>query len=215
MLITWQKLGPLIISSYFLKIDLIIISLIIISTFIGSFGGLNQVSLRKLIAFSSINHLGWILAAIIYNENIWLFYFSIYSLINISVIFIFKLYQIFYLNQTYAIFINSPLLKFSLLLSLISLGGLPPFLGFVPKWFIIQSLNFININFICIFIIIIRLITLYYYLKISLAALLINYNQINHIYINLFVDIKFIFMLIINLINLFGLFIVIELLYLN
>jgi NADH-ubiquinone oxidoreductase chain 2 len=43
---------------YLIKINYIFLIFIIISTFVGAIGGLNQVSLRKLLAFSSINHIG-------------------------------------------------------------------------------------------------------------------------------------------------------------
>lgn len=74
ILITWQKIAPLILISYNINYNFFLIS-IILSIIIGALGGLNQTSLRKLIAFSSINHLGWILIAIINNELLWFTYF--------------------------------------------------------------------------------------------------------------------------------------------
>jgi len=152
ILITWQKLTPIIIISY-LNLHNFLLMFILLSTFVGAIGGLNQISIRKLIAFSSINHIGWIIAALIFNESIWLYYFLLYSFLNCSIIFIFKIFQIFYLNQIYSLFNNYYLLKFSLISSLLSLGGLPPFLGFLPKLLIIQSLLFLKLNFINLFII--------------------------------------------------------------
>ena len=77
ILITWQKFAPLIIISYLVNLNILFIIFVIISTFIGAIGGLNQTSLRKLIAFSSINHMGWMIGGIIFNENLWLIYFLI------------------------------------------------------------------------------------------------------------------------------------------
>jgi len=210
ILITWQKLTPIIIISY-LNLHNFLLMFILLSTFVGAIGGLNQISIRKLIAFSSINHIGWIIAALIFNESIWLYYFLLYSFLNCSIIFIFKIFQIFYLNQIYSLFNNYYLLKFSLISSLLSLGGLPPFLGFLPKLLIIQSLLFLKLNFINLFIILIRLITLYYYLKIGFSAFIINYNELIWNYKNFFKNKNFIIILYLNFISLSGLFIFINL----
>nr|DAZ87521.1 TPA_asm: NADH dehydrogenase subunit 2 [Phytosciara flavipes] len=214
ILMTWQKLGPMMVLSYFIKPNIIFISFILLSTFMGAIGGLNQISLRKLLAFSSINHLGWMFVALMYNENIWIMYFVIYSFMNFCLIYMFKIFQIFYLNQVYSIFMSSPLLKITLLTSMLSLGGLPPFLGFAPKWMIIQSLSFMNMNLMNLFLICMSLVTLFYYLKISIASLLFNYNEFNFFFKNFFYYNKFLIMLKFNFLSLFGFFIVVELMYL-
>jgi len=209
ILITWQKIAPIIILSY-LNLNNILFIFAIRSTFIGAIGGLNQTSLRKLIAFSSINHIGWIIIALIFNENLWIRYFLLYIYLNRSIIFIFKIFQLFYLSQVYSIFSNSYFLKFRLFVSLLSLGGIPPFIGFLPKWLIIQSILFIKLNIINLFIIIIRLITLYYYLKIRFAAFIINYNEFNWNFKNFFKNKTLIIILNLNFISLLGFFLLIN-----
>lgn len=152
---------------------------IICSTIIGSLGGLNQSSLRKLIAYSSINHLAWILARIINNEIIWIFYFFFYSFISLTLILNFSNFSIFWINQ---IFLNLNLKKINKLIfcvPLLSLGGLPPFLGFFPKWLVIETLLINNFLLILTLLIFFSLITLYYYIRISFSFLLINHNKIN------------------------------------
>ena len=213
ILITWQKIGPIVILIYFLKINNILIIFIIIATLIGAIGGLNQTSLRKIIAFSSINHLGWIFIAIIFNENIWFIYFAIYSFLILCLILLFKMIKIFYLNQIYTVFIYRPTLKFLFIRSLLSLGGLPPFLGFLPKWLIIQSLRSIRLNFIGLFLICIRLITLFYYLKIRFSAFIFNYSEYNYFYRNFLSNKIIAFLLTINIISLFRFLLIIDLLY--
>lgn len=187
---------------------------ILCSTFIGAIGGLNQNSLRKLLAFSSINHIGWIISAIIFNENLWLIYFFIYSFLNFCIILFIKILQVFYLRQIYSIFIRSSIVKTSLLTSLLSLGGLPPFLGFIPKWLVIQALIFIKINFINLFLICISLITLFYYLKIRFSSFIINYDEFNWNFRNYFNNKGYNSILALNFISLFGFFVIIDLMYL-
>lgn len=186
ILITWQKLAPIILISYII-IENIIYIFIIISVIIGALGGLNQTSIRKLIAYSSINHLGWILSAIQINQLIWLLYFLIYSILTFTIVYFFNLFKIYYLNQLFSLYFSSKLIKFFIFLNLLSLGGLPPFLGFFPKWIVIQNLTANNQLLILFIIILITLITLYFYLRICYSAFIINHsenNWLNNIQIN-------------------------------
>lgn len=168
ILITWQKIAPFILISYKL-INNILIIVIFISTLIGSVGGLNQNSTRKIIAYSSIGHLGWIISALLIRNQLWLIYFIIYSLLNIAVLYLFFKQSIYQLSQAYFVKSN-PLIKFSIIISILSLGGLPPFLGFLPKWLVIQGLSTHYSFFILLFIVIITLITLYFYIRIIFRA---------------------------------------------
>lgn len=181
ILITWQKLAPFIILSYKI-LNNIIIWVIFLSVLIGSIGGLNQNSLRKIMAYSSIRHLGWILSAILIRNNIWILYFTIYTLINVAVIYIFNNYSVFYLSQIYFIK-NKPTIKFSIIIRILSLAGLPPFLGFLPKWLVIQNLIFNNIFIITLVIIITTLLTLYFYIRIIFRSFIFTNQEIKW-YIN-------------------------------
>lgn len=212
LLITWQKIAPIVIITYFIIFNFFII-FIIISVIVGAIGGLNQSSLRKILAFSSINHLGWILTAIIFNEYTWLFYFLIYSLILLRLIFIFNIFKLFYLNQVFRIFSYSSMLKFTLITSLLSLSGLPPFLGFIPKWIIIQSLMKINAFFLIIIIIIISLITIYFYLRISYSSFILNYFEQNWNYSIFINKTEIIITTILLILSLFRLIVFLNLIY--
>nr|YP_009919078.1 NADH dehydrogenase subunit 2 [Simulium noelleri]QMP96671.1 NADH dehydrogenase subunit 2 [Simulium noelleri] len=187
ILMTWQKIAPLMLCSYCLNFNFIF-SIIILSITIGSLGGLNQTSLRKLMAFSSINHLGWMLAAMIYSENLWLTYFFIYTYLSFTLIFIFNLFKFFHLNQMFSFFNQSPLIKFSMFISLLSLGGLPPFLGFLPKWMVIQSISGMNSIFMLIVMVSFTLITLFFYMRMTYAAFMLSYMETNWNYKNFIIS---------------------------
>nr|ANJ70265.1 NADH dehydrogenase subunit 2 [Hydroporus gyllenhalii] len=178
ILMTWQKVAPMMILSYTMKLNYFIYFIIISSTLIGSIGGLNQISLRKILAYSSINHIGWMLSSFIMNEIIWIIYFLIYSFISMSIILMFNKLNIFMLNQLFMMMNNFYIIKYFMLMNLLSLGGLPPFLGFLPKWIIIQNLSYNNFLLI-MFMIMMTLITLFFYLRISYSSLMINNNELN------------------------------------
>nr|YP_009378985.1 NADH dehydrogenase subunit 2 [Cestrotus liui]ARI44186.1 NADH dehydrogenase subunit 2 [Cestrotus liui] len=176
ILMTWQKIAPLMLMSY-MQIKLILLICIILSTIIGSLGGLNQTSLRKLMAYSSINHLGWMISAMYSSEMMWLMYFLFYSFLSINLIYFFNLFKIFQLNQLFSLFFVSKSIKFSMFFNLLSLGGLPPFLGFLPKWLVIQMLSAESQLFLMSLLTVMTLITLYFYLRLCYSAFMMNYFE--------------------------------------
>nr|ADF57849.1 NADH dehydrogenase subunit 2 [Stegana pililobosa] len=178
LLMTWQKIAPLMLISH-VNVKTMLFMSIIISVIIGSLGGLNQSSLRKLMAFSSINHLGWMLMALNSNENIWLIYFLMYSFLSFILTFMFNNFKIFHFNQMFSLFFNSKILKFILFMNFLSLGGLPPFLGFLPKWLMIQQLSMENQYFMLMILVMSTLITLFFYLRICYSAFMLNYYENN------------------------------------
>lgn len=181
ILITWQKLAPFIILSYLSYYQPIILFVIISSIIIGSIGGLNQTSTRKIITYSSINHIGWIILGIIISEDLWQLYFIIYTILSARILLIFHNISSHHHNQIPFTW-NSSIIKFFTSINLISLGGLPPFLGFLPKWIIIQNSCYNEIIFTILIIILCSLITLFYYLRLVISSFLININQLkwNH-----------------------------------
>lgn len=189
LLLTWQKIAPLRLISYFNETNLLIL-FIISSAIIGAIGGLNQISLRKLLSYSSINHISWLLIALNSNNILWITYFLFYIIINISIIFLFKTYQIFYTNQLFIFNRKFWIIKFYLFINLLSLGGLPPFLGFFPKWLVIENLINLHLMFILLILIIIRLVTLFFYLRLTFSAFLFLYPSFIWKKINLFSSIQ-------------------------
>nr|YP_010401669.1 NADH dehydrogenase subunit 2 [Singara diversalis]UQU69090.1 NADH dehydrogenase subunit 2 [Singara diversalis] len=173
ILMTWQKITPMIILSYYFNKNFIII-IIIANIIIGALGGLNQTSLRKLMAFSSINNLGWMLSSIMISENLWLFYFMMYSFMISIMCFLFNILNMFYINQLFIINLNS-LIKINLLINFLSLGGLPPFIGFFPKWMVINFLINNNMYLLTFIMIMMSLITLFFYIRILYSSFMFNY----------------------------------------
>lgn len=177
ILITWQKIAPLILISYVLVPGLVRFRFIILCAIAGSLGGFNQTSLRKIIAYSSINHLGWMLAASLLGESYWLTYFLFYSFLRISVVLLFNLFNVSHINQIFSLPISNPVLKLALFCNLLSLGGLPPFLGFLPKWIIIQGIVGAGYYFVITCIVFLTLVTLYFYIRIGYSAFMLAHNE--------------------------------------
>nr|WKU84102.1 NADH dehydrogenase subunit 2 [Pelecocera tricincta] len=207
ILMTWQKIAPLMLISY-LIIKFMLFSSILLSVIIGSLGGLNQTSLRKLMTYSSINHLGWMLMSMYSNESLLINYFLFYSFMSFNIIFLFNMFKLFHINQLFTLFFFNNNLKFSLMLNLLSLGGLPPFLGFIPKWLTIQYLTFNNQFFLLNIMILMSLITLYFYLRLCYTTFMLNSYENNwtfNIYWNNLLMNLYLFF---SFISTFGLFII-------
>nr|YP_009351651.1 NADH dehydrogenase subunit 2 [Procubitermes undulans]AQP30231.1 NADH dehydrogenase subunit 2 [Procubitermes undulans] len=173
LLLTVQKAAPLMLLSYLMDINNFTLMIILASTIVGSIGGLNQTSMRKILTYSSINHTGWMLIALATSENLWMVYFTIYSTLAVAVVSAIKLSGVSFINQTMMTNKETALIKFMMFTSLLSLGGLPPFLGFLPKWIIIQSMITNNMAPLATVVVVTSLITLYYYLKISYSSFMI------------------------------------------
>nr|YP_009757385.1 NADH dehydrogenase subunit 2 [Calappa bilineata]QIM59229.1 NADH dehydrogenase subunit 2 [Calappa bilineata] len=177
MLMTIQKLAPMFLLSY-LTFNSMLINLILFfalaSSMIGALGGINQTKMRKIMAFSSINHMSWMLVAISTNDMMWIIYFVMYTLMSMSVVTLLHLSQSFTLSSLFYPYRNKTNFNMLLSMSILSLGGLPPFTGFFPKWMMIQVMVLHNLYMHLIVFFMCALVTLYFYLRMITPALLIS-----------------------------------------
>lgn len=160
LLLTWQKISPLLIISLFFH-SRILLPLALISALLGAVSGINQTSIRKILAFSSISHLGWMRRMMFLNSSLWIDYFIIYIFTSLILCLSFWIINLNYFSQlTLVKNLNE---KFIIFINLLSLGGLPPLLGFFPKWIAMIT---IRNNFpILVILISSSLITLYFYTR--------------------------------------------------
>nr|YP_009708244.1 NADH dehydrogenase subunit 2 [Figulus binodulus]QEV84360.1 NADH dehydrogenase subunit 2 [Figulus binodulus] len=178
ILLTWQKIAPMILFMYsnnsIFFSTVIIIACMVISGIMGQ----NQLSLKKIMAYSSINHIGWMIAAMTFSESIWLYYYVIYTIISLNIILMFKIMNIVFMKQLFLILSTNPLLKLTLMLNFLSLGGLPPFLGFMPKWMTIQTLVSESFYLLATIMVIMTLLTLFFYMRITFSTMTLTMNSL-------------------------------------
>nr|YP_010535493.1 NADH dehydrogenase subunit 2 [Alectorobius cerradoensis]UYB78236.1 NADH dehydrogenase subunit 2 [Alectorobius cerradoensis]UYB78249.1 NADH dehydrogenase subunit 2 [Alectorobius cerradoensis] len=166
ILLTIQKMIPLYILSLF-KNNFMLIP-IMLSASVGSMGGFNQFSIRKILAFSSIAHLAWIMVLQLLESNFWLVYLTLYSTIMTMLIMLINPFAINNLNFSKKTNLNSSLL---LILMLLSLGGMPPTLGFVMKWMTLKIvMNYMMI--LTIPLILSSIINLFFYLRLAYNSMM-------------------------------------------
>nr|YP_003208275.1 NADH dehydrogenase subunit 2 [Diatraea saccharalis]ACI31815.1 NADH dehydrogenase subunit 2 [Diatraea saccharalis] len=191
ILMSWQKISPIILLSYYMNKNFLWL-IIMLNAIIGAIGGLNQTSLRKLMAFSSINNLSWMLSSTMISENLWILYFMFCIFLIYILCLFFYVLNLFYINQLFYMNMNY-LIKINLTINFLSLGGLPPFFGFFPKWIIINFLTYNNLLMIIFIMIMMSLIILFFYIRIIYSSLMFNYLKLK--WTKMFIKNKNIFIL--------------------
>nr|ACN77982.1 NADH dehydrogenase subunit 2 [Sclerurus guatemalensis]AFP82435.1 NADH dehydrogenase subunit 2 [Sclerurus guatemalensis]AFP82436.1 NADH dehydrogenase subunit 2 [Sclerurus guatemalensis]AFP82437.1 NADH dehydrogenase subunit 2 [Sclerurus guatemalensis]AFP82438.1 NADH dehydrogenase subunit 2 [Sclerurus guatemalensis] len=145
-------------------------SMAIISTALGGWAGLNQTQTRKILAFSSISHLGWMTAIILYNPKLSLMAFYLYCMMTAAIFLTLKTTKILKLSSMMTAWTKVPPLNGALLLALLSLAGLPPLTGFLPKWLIIHELTKQEMTPTATIIALLSLLGLFFYLRLAYCA---------------------------------------------
>lgn len=187
---TWLTIMPklsiiifFIMNNFLLNSNLLMISALL-SLLLGSITGLAQYRIKRLLAYSTISHVGLILLALSYESinglESTLFYITQYTLTSLNVFFILillgytldknKIASVYspiqYISQLSGQFHKNPALSLALALSLFSMSGIPPLIGFFGKYFVINTALMNGNYFISLVIVITSVISAVYYLQI-------------------------------------------------
>lgn len=163
---------------FFFNLDVwfyIFISCGLLSIFIGTFGALLQTKIKRLVAYSAISHMGFILVSL-----------ANFTIVNFTIAFIYGLTYIFLNFSFFAILIslrkadgselkdirelsslfkNNKVLAFFFSINLFSIAGIPPLFGFYSKWLVLLSLVNNNLWFSAFIVLILSMVSVYYYIK--------------------------------------------------
>nr|YP_010957265.1 NADH dehydrogenase subunit 2 [Fundulus pulvereus]WMY90566.1 NADH dehydrogenase subunit 2 [Fundulus pulvereus] len=173
ILSTWQKLAPFcLLMQIYPSNTTLLLMLGLASTFIGGWGGLNQSQLRKILAYSSIAHLGWMILVLQFFPPLTLLTLLLYFVMTFSLFISFKINNATNINSLAMSWSKTPIISAIMPLMLLSLGGLPPLSGFMPKWLILQELTKQNLAPLATLAALSALLSLYFYLRISYAMTL-------------------------------------------
>nr|AAK30352.1 NADH dehydrogenase subunit 2 [Lyciasalamandra luschani luschani] len=171
ILSTWQKLAPmalLIMVSHQLNCNLLML-MGILSTIVGGWGGLNQVQMRKIMAYSSIAHLGWMIMILAFSPTLTILNLIIYIILTTSMfVMMINLYST-NINKLATSWLKTPTLSALMMITLMALGGLPPTSGFLPKWLIIQEMTKQHMSLMSTAMAMSALLSLFFYLRLSYA----------------------------------------------
>nr|ANF03852.1 NADH dehydrogenase subunit 2 [Tolypeutes matacus] len=182
ILLTWQKLAPMAIM-YQIHSSInfnMMLTMAILSIVIGGWGGLNQTQLRKIMAYSSVAHMGWMTAIISFNPSIMILNLMIYLMMTIT------MFTLFISNSSTTtlsmsmMWNKTPVLTTMTLTTLMSMGGLPPLSGFMPKWMIIQELTKNDLILLPTIMAMLALLNLYFYMRLAYSTSLTMFPSTNN-----------------------------------
>nr|ACJ12878.1 NADH dehydrogenase subunit 2 [Zoothera oberlaenderi] len=147
-----------------------LVTMAILSAAFGGWMDLNQTQTRKILAFSSISHLGWMTIILIYNPKLALLNFYLYALMTAAVFLTLDSIKTLNLSTLMTTWTKTPALSAMLMLTLLSLAGLPPLTGFIPKWLIVQELTKQDMAPAATIMALLSLLNLFFYLRLAYCA---------------------------------------------
>ncbi len=155
--------------------QIIIVFLSVASMIFGAVAAIGQKNLKRLVAYSSIGHMGYALAGLAVNTNEGIqssiIYISIYLVMNLalfSCLFMIRKDKVYFekINDLSGLSKNHPILSFSLLIILFSLAGIPPLAGFFAKFYIFMAVIEVEMYALAIIGLLSTVISAFYYLRI-------------------------------------------------
>nr|ABX60974.1 NADH dehydrogenase subunit 2 [Microgale brevicaudata] len=183
IILTWQKLAPLSIMYQIapsLDLNIVLLSAVL-SILVGGWGGLNQTQLRKIMAYSSIAHMGWMAAVLVFNPSLMLLNLTMYIIFTLAMFIILMNCHTSTTTTLSMAWNNHPLMIIMLLTVLMSMGGLPPLSGFIPKWLIIHELIKNHNIMLPSMMAVMALLNLFFYMRLIYASSLTLFPSSNNI----------------------------------
>lgn len=143
----------------------------IVNLLAGGVLGLNQTSIRKIIAYSSVFNIGFMLAST-KSLSVWFTYFLIYSFMLFIIMFSFKKLNINFINQ---IIINELNMnsRIQLWINMLSLGGIPPMLGFLRKILVLQLIINFNEFILATIMVFSSLMITFFYVRLTYLSIMV------------------------------------------
>nr|QFG38754.1 NADH dehydrogenase subunit 2 [Otocolobus manul] len=182
ILLTWQKIAPLSIL-YQISSTInpkLLLTMSIMSVMIGGWGGLNQTQLRKIMAYSSIAHMGWMTAVMMYNPTMMFMNLIIYIIMTLTTFMLFMYNSTTTTSSLSQMWNKNPLITSLILVLMMSLGGLPPLSGFIPKWMIIQELTKNEMIMVPTLLAMTALLNLFFYMRLTYTTALTMFPSNNN-----------------------------------
>nr|QGZ04902.1 NADH dehydrogenase subunit 2 [Phrynocephalus forsythii] len=176
LITTWQKLAPITLM-YMISNNIqptLLTSTGILSMIVGGLGGINQTQLRKTMAYSSINNLGWTIMIMALSPNLAIMNISIYIIMTTPIFLMMTNASTKTLQNLTTTWTTSTTMTISIALLMLSTSGLPPFTGFTPKMLALNELITQKLTMLATLAIMTSLISLLFYLRITYLIMMLT-----------------------------------------
>nr|QGZ04912.1 NADH dehydrogenase subunit 2 [Phrynocephalus forsythii]QGZ04916.1 NADH dehydrogenase subunit 2 [Phrynocephalus forsythii] len=176
LITTWQKLAPITLM-YMISNNIqptLLTSAGILSMIVGGLGGINQTQLRKTMAYSSINNLGWTIMIMALSPNLAIMNISIYIIMTTPIFLMMTNASTKTLQNLTTTWTTSTTMTISIALLMLSTSGLPPFTGFTPKMLALNELITQKLTMLATLAIMTSLISLLFYLRITYLIMMLT-----------------------------------------
>jgi NADH-quinone oxidoreductase subunit N len=206
------RLNIIFIYAYLKYLYIFFMCLSILSIIVGTLGAIYQTKLKRIIAYSSISNMGYILSVLltVNVEGLYgvIFYIIVYNIVSIGIWVLLLSFR----NQSNGIklkeigdlvvlFKSNKYLSIIFFIFLFSAMGIPPMLGFFPKLFILLNIIELKMYFFALFIIIMNSIGVIYYLR--LIKIMYSSNIDKSIFLVDIGEIKALFLVFLAYLNIF------------
>uniref|UniRef100_A0AAU8G9L7 NADH-ubiquinone oxidoreductase chain 2 n=1 Tax=Colposcenia ignota TaxID=3230277 RepID=A0AAU8G9L7_9HEMI len=165
LFLTMQKIIPLMVC-FCSWMNILMLSCLA-NVILGSLGGITQSSLIKIMIFSSINNSGWMIMSLSQSFSLFIMFFSSYTILTLVLMYWLYKTQLKWIIQIKMTDLNT---KFSIYSTMMSLSGLPPLLGFFPKWMIINYM-FNKMIYTTSLMIITSVMMMFFYIKMAMTSM--------------------------------------------
>nr|WRY72435.1 NADH dehydrogenase subunit 2 [Typhlocyba bilaminata] len=171
ILLTINKIAPLVIMTY-LKTSFNVI--VMMTVLAGSILSLNQNSIKKMIAYSSIFNMGFILSVIKLNM-LWMLYLMFYSMMMFMLMNILTINNSNFVNQM--TMSETIINKMSIWMMLLSLGGMPPMIGFYTKYLVMTFMVEMKMILLLMIMVMSSLMIMFMYLRMTFMSIMVYSSQ--------------------------------------
>nr|QBZ38186.1 NADH dehydrogenase subunit 2 [Stenocranus matsumurai] len=162
VLTTILKITPMILINKMLYTKVLIMPMIL-SLAISSISSINQLNLKKMMAYSSIFNLSWMTPSFLISKWTSIIFMLIYTMLNFKIMNIFKKNNLIYMNQINKLSLKE---KMNFNMNMLSISGMPPLAGFFPKWMVLKEMVYKSLT-MSIFMILTSMMMTFMYMQLN------------------------------------------------
>jgi len=167
-----QKVIPLFLLSSLISEQAFIF--VVASSLIGGISGIAQNSIIKLIAYSSIVHSRWVLSGLFASPSSGYFYFLVYTSVSAGILIFLQKFKVIFVSEIVRTS-KTVLVKILFVIVILTLSGIPPFIGFFTKVYVIKALITYKYYFVTLLLVLGSSLSFFFYTRLIASLSMFNF----------------------------------------